>query len=176
MSSIAPLGAPQRRDRQAGQFSGPASSPAEGSCDPGETIGESPPPTSSIPTLPSSQPDLQRHGCPLNRQILQMPDIPAMATCRRKIAVRTQRGLQPRGGDHPPSVHTIGAQDLHTRSQSPFRFCCHATSTQLAFCRSSQFRLTQSEEDPQLGGMQRLGASLCLGMIVKAFYAFVKRQ
>jgi hypothetical protein len=77
-----------------------------------------------------------------------MPDIPAMATCRRKIAVRTLSGLQPRGGDHPPSVHTIGAQDLHTRSQSPFRFCCHASSTQFAFCRSSQFRLTQSEEDP----------------------------
>ena len=130
------------------QFSGPASSPAEGSCDLGEPIGESPPLTSSIPTLLSSQPDLQHHGCPLNRQILQMSHIPAMPTCRRKIAVRTPRGLQPRGGDHPPSVHTIGAQDLHTRSQSPFRFCCHATSTQFAFCRSSQFRLTQSGEDP----------------------------
>ena len=132
-----------------GQFSGPASSPAEGSCDLGEPIGESPPLTSLIPTLPSSQPDLQRHGRPLNRHILQMPDIPVMATCRRKIAVRTPSGLQPRGGDHLPSVHTIGAQDLHTRSQSPFRFCCHATSTQFAFCRSSQFRLTQSEEDPR---------------------------
>jgi hypothetical protein len=129
------------------QFSGPASSPGEGSCDLGEPTGESPQLTSSILTLPSSQPDLQRHACPLNRQTLQMLHIPAMPTCRRKIAVGTPRGLQPRGGDHPPSVHTIGAQDLHTRSQSPFRFCCHATSTQFAFCRLSQFRLTQSEED-----------------------------
>src|SRR5664279_1857272 len=90
-----------------GQFSGPASSPGEASCDLGEPIAESPPLTSSIPTLPSSQPDLQRHGCPLNRQILQMSDIPAMATCRRKIAVRTPPGLQPRGGDHPPSVLSL---------------------------------------------------------------------
>ena len=41
----------------------------------------------------------------------------------------------------------IGAQDLHTGQV--IRFCCHATSTQFAFCRSSQFRLTQSEEDPR---------------------------
>jgi len=34
-----------------GQFSGPASSPREGSCALGEPIGESPPLTSSIPTL-----------------------------------------------------------------------------------------------------------------------------
>ncbi len=44
------------------------------------------------------------------------PALPAMATCRRTIAVRTPRGLQPRGGDHPPFVHALGAQDLHARS------------------------------------------------------------
>lgn len=50
------------------QFSGPASSPGEGSRNLREPVSESLPLTSSIPTLPSSQPDLQRHSCPSNRQ------------------------------------------------------------------------------------------------------------
>ena len=97
VSSIALLDAPSGVTDKPAQFSSQASSLGEGSCDLGEPIGESPPLTSSIPTLPSSQPDLQRHGCPLNRQILQMSHIPAMPTCRRKIAVWTPRGLQPLG-------------------------------------------------------------------------------
>ena len=87
--------------------------------------------TPAVQTSPTAHPYLHDDDGALHGQVLKMPEIPAVPTCRLLAASGTGAYFRSRGRDHPVISVSLGAQNPYARPWSPICFASHARAYRL---------------------------------------------
>ena len=94
--------------------------------------------TPAVQTSPTAHPYLHDDDGALHGQVLKMPEIPAVPTCRLLAASGTGAHFRSRGRDHPVISVSLGAQNPYARPWSPICFASHARAYRRPCARSNQ--------------------------------------
>jgi hypothetical protein len=114
---------------QTGQVADTARAAGEWICNLRREGDEGFPLTEGIATSPSCDLEVKRNASPLDRQILQTSDIPAVTATGRRFAAWTAPGSRRRGANEPACLRLLDVQNLNARSGRPLRLCFHPAST-----------------------------------------------
>src|SRR5271157_1517721 len=117
--------------------------------------------TFAVRTSPTAHPHLHDDDGALHGQVLKMPEIPAVPTCRLLAASGTGAYFRSRGRDHPAISVSLGAQNPYPRAPEPslFRFACSRLSAAVHPIKPNS---PESEADPAALLVRReTGRSTC---------------
>jgi hypothetical protein len=94
--------------------------------------------TLAVQTSPTAHPHLHDDDGALHGQVLKMPEIPAVPTCRLLAASGTGAYFRSRGRDHPAISVSLGAQNPYAPPWSSICFASHARAYRRPCIRSNQ--------------------------------------